>query len=162
MVLKVTQWLALAAFASVTAGMIGCSGGAADSEADAHSTPPPAVDSMVTAATAMSPVIAPEDLALRLEGEDAPVILDVRSPEEYDQGHIPGAINIPYDQVEARLDALESFREQEIVVYCRTGRRAGIAEQALGEAGFEQVRDLEGHMVAWQAGDFPVAVPAVN
>ena len=116
----------------------------------------------MTAATAVSPVITPDDLALRLEGEDVPVILDVRSPEEYAEGHIPGAINIPYDQIAASLDWLESFREREIVVYCRTGRRAEIAEEALSEAGFEQVRDLEGHMVAWQDGNYPVVVPAVN
>jgi phage shock protein E len=161
MVLKTTKWRALAACVGLAVG-IGCSGGAADSEADANSTLPAAVDSMEMAAAALSPVITPKDLALRLEGEDVPVILDVRSLEEYAEGHIPGAINIPYDQIAASLDALESFREREIVVYCRTGRRAGVAEEALGKAGFERIRDLEGHMIAWQDGNFPIAVPAVN
>jgi rhodanese-related sulfurtransferase len=160
-VLKTAKWQALAVCAALATG-IGCSGGGSDSGADANSNLQPAVDSGVMAAAEVSPVITPEDLALRLQGEDVPVILDVRSPEEYDQGHIPGAINIPYDQVAASLDGLDSFREREIVVYCRTGRRAEIAEEALAEAGFEQVRDLEGHMVAWQDGNFPVAVPAVN
>jgi len=79
----------------------------------------------------------------RLEGENVPVILDVRSPEEFAEGHIPGAINVPYDQVAANLDSLESFRTAEIVVYCRTGRRAGVAENVMREAGFSRCEPLE-------------------
>ena len=105
-------------------------------------------------------MITSADLVQRLEGEDAPVILDVRSPEEYAEGHIPGAINVPYDQIAANLDSLESFLTAEVVVYCRTGRRAGVAEKALREAGFTQVVDLEGHMTTWNEAGLPVVVPA--
>lgn len=104
--------------------------------------------------------IGAADLAGRLGTDDEPVILDVRSPEEYSAGHIPGAINVPFDVIGANLDSLDAFRDREIVVYCRSGRRAGIAEEALAEAGFTQLRDLEGHMRSWQAGDYPVVVPA--
>jgi rhodanese-related sulfurtransferase len=107
-------------------------------------------------------VMAPADLAGRLGTADEPIILDVRSPEEYSAGHIPGAINVPYDQIAAHLDSLETFRDREIVVYCRSGRRAGVAEAALAEDGFQQLLDLEGHMQSWQAAQYPVAVPAAD
>ncbi|MGW8283032.1 MAG: rhodanese-like domain-containing protein, partial [Gemmatimonadota bacterium] len=82
-----------------------------------------------------------------------------RSPEEYAAGHIPGAVNIPYDELPERLDELNGAQDQEIIVYCRTGRRAGIAELALQEAGFRNVRDLDGHMVDWTSGGYPVSDP---
>jgi rhodanese-related sulfurtransferase len=104
--------------------------------------------------------MTPAELVSRLEGPGAPLILDVRSPEEYADGHIPGAINVPYDQIEARLGSLEEHRETEVVVYCRTGRRAGVAESALSEAGFKRIRDLEGHMVGWREAELPLVVPA--
>ena len=62
--------------------------------------------------------------ALAAPGVSSPVILDVRTPEEYAAGHVPGAINIPHDQVRARLAEIDSAKDQPIVVYCRSGRRA--------------------------------------
>ena len=121
-----------------------------------------AADSASTPGTtaAFPRVMKPAELAGRLDGQDAPIILDVRSVEEYEAGHIPGAVNVPYDQIAASLDSLESFRAGEVVVYCRTGRRAGIAENVLREAGFTRVFDLEGHMTSWNEAGLPVAVPA--
>ena len=155
---RMSTWKgAILAFGLVTfAG--GCSGGEVGSQSQAES-PEPAVASVSPAAAAAG-VISSADLVARLESDAAPVILDVRSPEEYAAGHIPGAINVPYDQISAHLDSLESFRGQEIVVYCRSGRRAGIAETALVEAGFSGVLDLEGHMQSWAQSEHPVAVPA--
>jgi rhodanese-related sulfurtransferase len=104
--------------------------------------------------------MAPEELVGRLGGESPLVLIDVRTPEEFAAGHIPGAVNIPYDVLPTRLHELEGHQGDEVVVYCRTGRRAGIAEQALTEAGFVNVRDLAGHMVAWTAADYPVSDPS--
>jgi rhodanese-related sulfurtransferase len=139
------------------AGCSGESGGAGESKAAVEQV---AVQGEPTPALSSPQVITSADLVKRLEGEDVPVILDVRSPEEYAEGHIPGAINVPYDQIAANLDSLESYMTAEIVVYCRTGRRAGVAENALREAGFTQVADLKGHMVAWNEAGLPVVVPA--
>lgn len=160
MIRKMTWRGALLAVGVATFG-IGCAGGGSESEPKAAQDGP-VVPAAEPAVGVVPGVMAPEDLVARLESGEEPVILDVRSPEEYSAGHIPGAINVPYDQIGAYLDSLEGFRGQEVVVYCRTGRRAGIAEAALAEAGFTQVFDLEGHMQTWQAADHPVAVPAAD
>ena len=143
-------------------GVVGCSGADGSAEAGESSAGQMVArsDSTPSQSAAFPHLMAPAELFGRLEGEDAPILLDVRSAEEYEAGHIPGAINVPYDQIAASLDSLESFRTGEIVVYCRTGRRAGVAEDVLREAGFTRVFDLEGHMVSWNEQDLPVAVPA--
>ena len=88
-------------------------------------------------------------LAQRITNGDAPLILDVRTPAEYAEGHLPGAINIPHDELASRFDELGVERDVEVVVYCRTGRRAGLAESVLVETGFSSVLDLNGHWRDW-------------
>ena len=155
------RWIgAMALVVAVSGG--GCSGGNGGAEEAQETAQQTAVQAESTRTLSSRQTITSAYLVERLGAEDAPVILDVRSPEEYSEGHIPGAINIPYDQVAANLDSLESFRTAEIVVYCRTGRRAGVAENVLREAGFTQVSDLEGHMTSWSEAELPVVVPAVN
>lgn len=96
------------------------------------------------------------ELAGRLDGPDAPLILDVRTPGEFSAGHIPGALNIPHDELAERLAELDGSRQREIVVHCKSGRRASLAEELLASAGFENLRDLNGHMQAWEAAQLPV------
>lgn len=100
--------------------------------------------------------ISAAEVLRSMDGEPGPVVLDVRSQEEYRASHIPGAINIPYDRIRERLQDLRQFESRDIVLVCRTGRRAGIAGEVLLEAGFESVWDLDGHMVGWAAGDLPL------
>jgi len=161
-----TSGWALAAIMACMA-VLGCAGEGAREDAAASADQPAAAvqsapESGANDAGMSVGVIAPADLAGRLGTADEPIILDVRSPEEYSAGHIPGSINVPYDEIATYLDSLEVFRDREIVVYCRSGRRAGVAEAALTEAGFRQLLDLEGHMQSWQAGEYPVAVPAAD
>jgi rhodanese-related sulfurtransferase len=101
--------------------------------------------------------ITPAALANQLDTPTAPLILDVRSPAEYAQGHIPGAVNIPYREVPARVADLAAWQDAPIVVYCEVGVRAGIAELALEQAGFAQVLQLEGDMQAWRQAGLPLA-----
>ena len=87
------------------------------------------------------------------------LILDVRTPEEFSQGHVPGAQNIPYDQVPNRLDEiikLSGDKNAPIAVYCRSGRRAGKALTTLKASGFMKLFHLQGDMNAWQASKLPI------
>jgi rhodanese-related sulfurtransferase len=75
------------------------------------------------------------------------LVVDVRTPGEYAAGHVPGAINVPFDQVAARVAELGP-KDGAIVLYCRTGRRTGIAASTLQQLGFTRVYDLQG-MTNW-------------
>jgi phage shock protein E len=77
---------------------------------------------------------------------DGAQLLDVRTPGEFSAGALPGAVNIPVSELEARLD--EVSRDRAVIVYCRSGARSGRASNTLQSAGFAQVHDL-GAMAAW-------------
>jgi phage shock protein E len=70
---------------------------------------------------------------------DSVVYVDVRTDSEFNAGHVEGALHIPYDQMEQRFSELEPYAGQEIVVYCRSGHRAGIAKGVLDQHGFSDV-----------------------
>ena len=100
-----------------------------------------------------SPKISQRDLVEQLDRGAAPVLVDVRTPDEYVSGHIPGAVNVPLGALEARLPELDPGTE--LVVYCERGGRAERAMLILEEAGYGQARQLEGDMRAWRAGGLP-------
>ncbi|MBP6625941.1 MAG: rhodanese-like domain-containing protein [Arenimonas sp.] len=112
-----------------------------------------------TLASAAKPAVSPAAVDELANATDAPLLLDVRSPEEFAAGHLPGAVNIPHDQVAGRLDELD--RSRWVLVYCRSGRRAGVAEEALADGGFD-VRQIEGSWQRWEAEGRPVVVPAAG
>jgi rhodanese-related sulfurtransferase len=74
-------------------------------------------------------------------------LLDVRSPEEFNGGHLPGAINIPVQQLEGRTGEVGP-PDHDVVVYCRSGHRSTRAAELLRERGFTKVHNL-GPMTAW-------------
>ena len=76
-------------------------------------------------------------------------LLDVREPYEHDEFNIGGKL-IPLGEITARLDELISHRDDEIVVYCRSGKRSAMAKMLLQQAGFKNVRNFEGGMIAYQ------------
>lgn len=86
----------------------------------------------------------------------APLIVDVRTPEEYATAHVPRAINVPHDEIEDKLEELATGRENGVVVYCERGGRAAKAASVLAAAGFKNVRHMEGDMSAWRADELPV------
>jgi rhodanese-related sulfurtransferase len=100
------------------------------------------------------PSISADELHAQRESGKAPSVIDVRTPDEYASGHIPGAVNIPFDQVAQRIDELET--PQGVVLYCMIGPRARKGESALLAAGYEKVFHLEGGFAAWQAAGLPV------
>ena len=72
------------------------------------------------------------------------LIIDVRTQPEYDAGHIKGAILIPYDVIARQIADHTTDKQQQIVVYCRSGRRSGIAQRQLREMGYEHVENAGG------------------
>lgn len=84
------------------------------------------------------------------------LVLDVRTPEEYAAGHVPNATNIPHDQLVDRLAELGPDKHRDIVLYCKSGRRAGLAAETLAEAGFTRLHHLTGDMDGWRAAGLPV------
>ncbi len=103
----------------------------------------------------VAPIISQQELLRRMDAKGDLLILDVRTPEEFQAGHISGAVNIPHTALPHRLEALQPYRDKEVVVYCETGVRAGIAEQVLQQSGFTQVRHLQGDMAAWRRALLP-------
>lgn len=112
--------------------------------------------------------ITGHQLLQQIEAGTAPLILDVRTPAEFDAGHIPGAVNIPHFEVPARLGELTGASAatvpgqsstRGIVLYCRTGSRARIAARALTQAGAGKLLHLSGNMPGWEAAGFPVERP---
>ena len=94
------------------------------------------------------PDISSETLAARQQQDRQGLfVLDVRSPDEFAAGHVPGAVNIPYDQVGSRL--AEVPQHKDVVLYCRTGRRAALAAEVLASHGYTRLQHLDGDFVAW-------------
>ena len=74
-------------------------------------------------------------------------VVDVRTPQEFASGHVPGAINIPFDEIGKRAAEIGPPSTR-VVLYCRTGRRSGIAADALDKAGYKKVYDFR-TVTAW-------------
>ncbi|MBD8528095.1 rhodanese-like domain-containing protein [Pseudomarimonas arenosa] len=101
-------------------------------------------------------MIAPTAMAERMQQQPAPLVLDVRTEEEFAEGALPGARLIPHDQLASRL--AELGQPGEVFVYCRSGRRVKLAAEVLNAAGF-RVHEIEGSFLAWQAAELPIEVP---
>ncbi|MGB6499961.1 MAG: molybdopterin-synthase adenylyltransferase MoeB [Thermoplasmata archaeon] len=93
------------------------------------------------------PEILPRDLERELHGEDPPLLVDVREPEELAISHMPGAIGIPKGEIAEHLDELTGARS--IVMFCRAGSRSADAARTLLDLGFTNVRSLKGGINAW-------------
>ena len=83
-----------------------------------------------------------------MDTEDGYIILDVRTQEEYDQGHIPGAIVISHEEIAEKAEDVLTDKNQLILVYCRSGRRSKIAAEALVELGYTNIKEFGG-IIDW-------------
>ena len=79
-----------------------------------------------------------------MDSEEGYIILDVRAQEEYDQGHIPGAIVIPHTEITVRAEAELKDKDQLILVYCRSGRRSKLAAENLVKLGYTNIKEFGG------------------
>ena len=83
-------------------------------------------------------------------------MLDVREPNEYESGHVLNSRLVPLGKLKERMGELEKFKEQPIVVVCRSGNRSGTACYLLGRKGFSQAYNLAGGVQAWQKNNLPL------
>jgi len=79
-----------------------------------------------------------------MDSEQGYIILDVRSQEEYDEGHIPGAIVIPHTEIRERAEDVLKDKNQLLLVYCRSGRRSKIAAEDLVALGYTNIKEFGG------------------
>ena len=92
--------------------------------------------------------ITAEEAKQIMDTEEGYIILDVRTQEEYDQGHIPGAILISHEEIAEKAEDVLTDKNQLILVYCRSGRRSKIAAEALVELGYTNIKEFGG-IIDW-------------
>jgi len=90
-----------------------------------------------------------DELKQKLDQKEDFIFIDVREPHEYEEFNL-GAKLIPLGDIMKVVTEYEDRKDQEIVVHCRSGARSGMAKNLLTEAGFQNVRNLEGGVLAWQ------------
>lgn len=86
---------------------------------------------------------------------DAPRLLDVRTPAEFGAAHIPGSYNVPLDLLREHRDELRDHLDQDVVLICRSGARAGQAETVLAATGLGNLHVLAGGITAWESSGAP-------
>ena len=92
--------------------------------------------------------ITAEEAKQIMDSEEGYIILNVRTQEEYDQGHIPGAIVISHEEIAEKAEDVLTDKDQLILVYCRSGRRSKIAAEALVELGYTNIKEFGG-IIDW-------------
>src|SRR5690349_3972452 len=111
-------------------------------------SPMPTFRQLLDQARTVVPEVLPETLAARLRAADAPVLLDVREPDETAEGHLPDAILIPRGNLELRIERMVR-RDREVVVYCASGVRSLLAARTLLDLGYPRVSSLAGGFGRW-------------
>ena len=97
---------------------------------------------------AMYEQITPEEAKKIMDSGEEHIILDTREQDEFDEGHIPNAILIPYTEIENKAIELIPDKDKLILVYCRSGRRSKIAAEALSKLGYTNVKEF-GEIIDW-------------
>ena len=92
--------------------------------------------------------ITAEEAKQIMDTEEGYIILDARTQEEYDEGHIPGAIVISHEEIAEKAEDVLTDKDQLILVYCRSGRRSKIAAEALVELGYTNIKEFGG-IIDW-------------
>lgn len=113
----------------------------------------PAVSADLSEVLDLADTVNVQTVASVKERDDV-IVLDVREQWEYDEGHIPGVVLIPMGDVPNRLDEIPT--DKEVIVTCRSGNRSGQITDFLRQQGFDNVHNMEGGIVAWEAAGYEV------
>jgi rhodanese-related sulfurtransferase len=141
-----------ARFVAFTATMLAAAASIAD---QAGPAPGQAASAPAVAASASPPLISQQALLERQAKKDQSLfVLDVRTPQEYAAGHVPGAVNVPHDKIASHLAQIP--KDKDVVIYCRSGRRTGLAAAVLEANGYTKLKHLQGDMEAWLKDGRPI------
>ena len=99
--------------------------------------------------------VTPQEL-VNLVNRDGAVVIDVRDANEFSQGHIVDAVNMPHTALTSRVSELEKYKEKPVVLACKMGQHAGAAGTMLRKAGFQNVARLKGGVAEWRNQNLPV------
>jgi rhodanese-related sulfurtransferase len=94
--------------------------------------------------------------AARLIQESKPLILDVRTKMEYAKGHIENSILIPLQALQARIEEISRYKNQEILVYCATGNRSTVASKIMIDSGFRKITNMRYGIADWARSNYPI------
>ena len=144
--------LAAAAASLLLLGAAAC-GDDASGEASAAE---PTTEAPETAGAAGVRVVSPAEAAALLDADPAPAVIDVRTPEEFEAGHLEGAVLIDVSSPDFEERVAELDRDQPYVLYCRSGNRSVTARQVMSDLGFTDVADIGDGINAWVAAGQPV------
>ncbi len=102
-------------------------------------------------------MMSASELKSALEKEDEFVLVDVRTPEEYEAGHLDGSKLVPLDTLERNAENVLTDKNKKLYVYCRTGRRSAEAVGILKNKGYTNVYDVSGGITAWQSSGYSIS-----
>ena len=100
--------------------------------------------------------VGPQEATTMINHRDG-VVVDVRPMADFSQGHIISAINIPINGFKNQMDQLKKHKDKPIIVSCRSGAQSVQACRELRNAGFEEVYNLKGGILAWQSANLPIS-----
>jgi molybdopterin/thiamine biosynthesis adenylyltransferase/rhodanese-related sulfurtransferase len=103
--------------------------------------------------------VSSPDVLGRLGEMERPLLLDVREQDEWQEGHLPGAVHIPRGNLESRVEAVIPDRSREIIVYCAAGARSAFAAKSLIELGYDNVTSMAGGFSDWKRNGFEFQTP---
>jgi rhodanese-related sulfurtransferase len=101
-------------------------------------------------------VLSSKELIKWAKAGEEYLLLDVRTPSDYDEGHIPGAKNLPYIEIARSIPQLREWSDGRVVVYDETGKRSALVANKLIRDGFQNVYVLKGHLKEWRSDRLPL------
>ena len=103
--------------------------------------------------------ITSPDLHDRLAAGDRPFLLDVREQDEWDEGHLPGAVHVARGNLEARIETAIPDKEREVVIYCAAGARSAFVAKSMLELGYADVASMAGGFSEWKHNGYSYETP---
>ena len=100
--------------------------------------------------------ISPQQAVQLMSHETGGLVLDIREDKEYQSGHIKDSMHIPLSALKSRISELDKYKDNNIILGCRSGSRSGRACGILKKSGFEKVHNLRGGVLAWENENLPM------